>query len=101
MKADKLLEKRKNRSVAIILRYKDDVIDPLLGQLGEEGLSASTRLRGMILDVFNDFCDMAKDIAMSGEAETMWFNDDLWEQRMKDMERRIVTAIRDESDGGG
>lgn len=100
MRADKLLEKRMKRSVAIILRVKDEAIDPLLNLHGEQGRAASAKLRKAVLDVCNDFCDMAKDIAMSGESSTVWFNEETFERRMQEFETRVLSAIQGaEGDG--
>lgn len=99
MRADKLLEKRMKRSVAIILRVKDEAIDPLLELHGDQGRAASAKLRKAVLDVFNDFCDVAKDIAMSGESSTVWFNEETFDARMQQFEQRVLSAIQGDDDG--
>lgn len=84
MLADELLKKRKDRAVAIVMNIIERDIHPLLNQLPEgKREPAKRKLRKVILDQFNDFYDMARDVALSGEAATFWFNDEEWEHRFE------------------
>lgn len=80
MLAEELIEKRKNRAIAIVMKVKEREVDPLL--TGAAGEAAKRALRKAIIDMFNDLGDMAKDVAMSGEAAKTWFNDEVWEERL-------------------
>jgi hypothetical protein len=102
MRAEEILRKRRDRTIAIILGLKEREVDPLL--LSEPGGSrASTMLRKVILDQINDFYDMALDVASSGEASTFEFNPEVWapriEGRLADIQRTLVTL--GESNGNG
>lgn len=86
MLADELLKKRKDRAVAIVMSIIERDIHPLLNSLpADKREPAKRKLRKVILDQFNDFYDMARDVAMSGEAATFWFNDEEWERRLGQM----------------
>jgi hypothetical protein len=94
MRADEILKKRRDRTIAIILGLKEREVDPLL--LQEPGGSrASGMLRKVILDQINDFYDIALDVASSGEADTFEFNPDVWgsriEGRLNDLHRAVAS----------
>jgi hypothetical protein len=101
VRAEDILKKRRDRTIAIILGLKEREVDPLL--LEEPGGSrASAMLRKVILDQINDFYDMALDVASSGEAATFEFNPDLWglrlEGRLDELHRAVESLTA--SNGG-
>lgn len=102
MKAEDILKKRKDRTIAIILGLKEREVDPLLLEM-PGGSRASTMMRKVILDQINDFYDMALDVASSGEADTFEFNPDVWapriEGRLSDIQATLVTL--GQSNGNG
>lgn len=81
MKADEILRKRRDRTIAIILGLKEREVDPLLTQM-PGGSRASGLLRKVILDQINDFYDMALDVASSGTVEGFEFNPEVWLPRI-------------------
>lgn len=89
MRADDILRKRRDRAIAIVLNVKEREIDPLLNQEGG-GAHASRALRKVILDQFNDFCDLALDVTASGEASTFEFNSEVWIRKINDIHRAIT-----------
>lgn len=58
--AERLLARRRDRAIAIILSVKERECDAYLPE------DASKRLRKVILDQFNDFASLLGDIADSG-----------------------------------
>lgn len=94
MKADDILRKRRDRTIAIILGLKEREVDPLLLQ-EPGGQRASNMLRKVILDQINDFYDMSLDVASSGEADAFEFNPEVWgpriEGRLNDIHRVVVS----------
>lgn len=82
MNYQELIKKRKDRAIGIVLRVKEREIDPILDEL-PNGDRLSARLRKVILDQFNEFAELACDVASSGEAKNFWFNDELWEKRFE------------------
>lgn len=82
MLATELIRKRKDRAIAIVLGIKEREVDPLLGK-DEKSQRAKRMMRKVILDQFNDLADLACDVASSGEASHTYFNDELWEARLK------------------
>lgn len=93
MRADEILKKRRDRTIAIILTLKEREIDPLLTQIGG-GERASRLLRKVILDTINDFYDMALDVASSGEANTFEFNPEIWGHRIEGRLDDILAAVQ-------
>lgn len=81
MRAEEILRKRRDRTIAIILGLKEREVDPLLRQ-EPGGDRASGMLRKVILDQINDFYDMALDVASSGEATSFEFNPAVWLPRI-------------------
>jgi hypothetical protein len=57
---DKLLARRRDRAIAIILGVKERECDPYLPE------EASRKLRKVVLDQFNEFSALVEDIADSG-----------------------------------
>jgi hypothetical protein len=94
MRAEDILKKRRDRTIAIILSVKEREVDPLLSQM-PGGTRASHLLRKGILDTINDFYDMALDVASSGEARNFEFNPEVWgpriEGRLDDIHRAVVS----------
>lgn len=94
MRAEEILKKRRDRTIAIILGLKEREVDPLLLQ-GPGGGRASGMLRKVILDQINDFYDMALDVTSSSDASTFEFNPEVWgpriEGRLDDIHRAVVS----------
>lgn len=90
MRADEILKKRRDRAIAIVLNVKEREIDPLLAE-DVDGSKASKLLRKVILDQFNDFCDIALDVASSGDVTNFEFNPEVWQRKINDI-HRVVTA---------
>lgn len=90
MRADEILKKRRDRAIAIVLSIKEREVDPLLdGAPG--GRDASRALRKVVLDQINDFCDLALDVAGSGEAVNTEFNPDVWTKKINDIHHAVMT----------
>lgn len=89
MRADDILKKRRDRAIAIILNVKEREVDPYLDQEGG-GAHASRLLRKVILDQFNDFCELALDVTASGEASKFEFNAEVWERKINDIHRAVI-----------
>lgn len=95
MRADEILKRRRDRSIAIILSLKEREIDPLLEQL-PSGKRASQALRKVVLDQINDLYQLALDIASSSEVDTFEFNPEVWIPRIEghlEALRRDVAAL--------
>jgi hypothetical protein len=99
VRADDILKKRRDRSIAIILGVKEREIDPLLDQ-EPGGRRASTLLRKVVLDQINDFCDLALDVANSGEAPKFEFNPDIWMRRIDGRLDELQGAVNDLNGNG-
>jgi hypothetical protein len=56
----RLFEKRRNRAIAVILGFKEDYCDSFLPE------DVSQDLRKVILDEFNDVCNLAIDLMEEG-----------------------------------
>lgn len=89
MRADDILRKRRDRAIAIVLNVKEREVDPLLDQEGG-GAYASRALRKVILDQFNDFCDLALDVTNSGEASQFEFNPEVWIRKLNDIHTAVT-----------
>jgi hypothetical protein len=73
-----LLEKRRDRCIAKVLAAKDDIEYGMKsGNLGHQDIQY---LRKVILDEFNDFCNMAMDIIDSIDDESVVLNQDYLER---------------------
>lgn len=57
---ERLLARRRDRAIAIILSFKERECDPYLPD------EASRKLRKVILDQFNDFATLVNDVADTG-----------------------------------
>lgn len=90
MKAEDILRKRRDRAIATILNVKERDIDPLLGP---NGATASRVLRKAVLDQLNDFCDIAVDIATSGDAAGFEFNPEVWGPKIAGKLEEIHAAV--------
>lgn len=91
MRADEILKKRRDRAIAIILNVKEREVDPLLD--AENGRPQASRLlRKVILDQLNDFCDIAIDVASSGDASTFEFNPEVWQRKINDIHRAVTNG---------
>lgn len=94
MRADDILRKRRDRAIAIVLNVKEREVDPLLSQEGG-GATASRLLRKVILDQFNDFCDLALDVTSSGEATKFEFNPAVWQRKINDIHKAVTNGTKD------
>lgn len=95
MRAEEILKKRKDRTIAVILSIKEREVDPLLSQM-PGGTRASQLLRKVVLDQVNDLYALALDITTSGEVDTFEFNPEVWIPRIEghlDALRREVAAL--------
>lgn len=92
MRAEEILKKRRDRTIAIILGIKEREVDPLLANR-PGGDRASHALRKVILDQVNDFYDMALDVASSSGAEQFEFNPEVWSRRIEGQLRSVTLAV--------
>jgi hypothetical protein len=93
MRADDILKKRRDRAIAIVLSVKEREIDPLITDT-PEGRAAAKALRKVVLDQINDFCDIALDVANSGEAPKFEFNPEVWLRKINDIHRVVTNGGR-------
>jgi hypothetical protein len=91
MRADEILKKRRDRAIAIILGVKEREADPLLREV-TGGAAASKALRKVILDQFNDFCDLALDVTSSGEASNFEFNPEVWGRKISEIHSAVTNG---------
>ena len=91
MRADDILRKRRDRDIAIVLNVKEREVDPLLTHEGG-GTHASRLLRKVVLDQFNDFCDLALDVTASGEASQFEFNAAVWDRKINEIYRAVTNG---------
>lgn len=96
MRAEDILKKRRDRAIAIILNVKERDVDPYLQDQPE----ASRRLRKVVLDQLNDFCDMALDIVGSSDATTLEFNPEVWGPKIQGQLDEIHRAVLAGRNGG-
>lgn len=92
LRADDILKKRRDRTIAIILSIKEREVDPLLTQM-PGGRRASQLLRKAILDQVNDFYDMALDVSSSGGADGFAFNAEVWLPKIEGKLHELGQAI--------
>lgn len=92
MRADEILKKRRDRTIAIILGIKEREVDTLLSNV-PGGQKASHALRKVILDQVNDFYDMALDVASSSGADTFEFNPEVWSRRIEGQLKDVTRAV--------
>lgn len=90
MRADEILKKRRDRAIAIVLSIKEREVDPILNG-ADGGVAASRALRKVVLDQLNEFCDLALDVAGSGDLGTFEFNPNVWTQKINEI-HRVVTS---------
>lgn len=90
MRADEILKKRRDRAIAIVLSIKEREVDPQLPNT-DVGRAASRALRKVVLDQLNDFCDIALDVAGSGEAMNFEFNPDVWMRKISDIHSAVMS----------
>lgn len=70
-----LLEKRRNRSIAIILGVKEREADPLLKKVAG-GEAVSNRLRKVVLDQINELHELVLDLMDSLDSGDVHLNED-------------------------
>jgi hypothetical protein len=88
MRADEILKKRRDRAIAIVLSIKEREVDPLLAT--PAGREASKALRKVVLDQLNDFCEIALDVAASGDVATFEFNPEIWTRKINEIHRVVM-----------
>lgn len=97
MKAQDILSKRRDRTIAIVLGVKEREVDPLLSQM-PGGTRASGLLRKVILDQINDFYDMALDVSSSSGADDYEFNPEIWSRKieghLRDLSRQMQHIVQ-------
>lgn len=93
MRAQDILSKRRDRTIAIVLGIKEREVDPLLTQV-PGGSRASTLMRKAILDQINDFYDMALDVASSSGADKYEFNPEVWSRRIEGQLRDLTRTMQ-------
>jgi len=71
----KLLTKRKNRAIAIILSTKEELCDEFLPD------DASLALRKVVLDQLNEFYDMCLDVI--GQDDDGFSVNEIWIERLE------------------
>lgn len=64
-----VLAKRRDRAIAIILRVKEAECDSHLSR------EASARLRKVVLDQLNEFCDLALDLLRASSSPDVTVNE--------------------------
>lgn len=72
----KLLTKRKNRAIAIILSTKEELCDEFLPE------SSSLALRKVVLDQLNEFYDMCLDVVGQDTGDELSVNE-IWLERLE------------------
>jgi len=72
-----LMRKRMDRSIATVLGYKDEFIDPAL-----DDPLLSKQLRNVILDQFNNFHEFCMDLM--GTLDSQMIANDLYIERLED-----------------
>jgi hypothetical protein len=90
MRADEILKKRRDRAIAIVLSIKEREVDPILDDM-PGGRDASRALRKVVLDQLNDFCDLALDVAGSGDAMNFEFNPEVWARKINDIHHAVMS----------
>lgn len=93
MRAQDILAKRRDRSIAIVMNVKEREVDPLLLEM-PGGKRASTMLRKVILDQINDLYDMALDVASSSGADNYEFNPEVWARKIDGQLRDISRQMQ-------
>jgi len=78
-----LLGKRRDRSIAILLGYKEREVDRYLPS------EIRAELRKNVLDQINDFYDLALDVLNSLDGNAVVLNEE-YLQRLDDIHRAIV-----------
>lgn len=89
MRADEILKKRRDRAIAIVLSIKEREVDPHLTD--PAGREASKALRKVVLDQLNDFCEIALDVAASGDVATFEFNPEIWTRKINEIHRVVMS----------
>lgn len=74
-----ILNKRKNRGIAIILSYKEKECDQYLPE------EQSTALRKVVLDVLNDFSDFCADLI---PRDVVW--NELYLEKLDSLHERLT-----------
>jgi len=90
MRADEILKKRRDRAIAIVLSIKEREVDPQLADT-DAGRAASRAMRKVVLDQLNDFCEIALDVAASGDVPNFEFNPEVWMRKINDIHHVVMT----------
>lgn len=83
-----LLDKRRNRSIAIILGVKERDVDPLLKKIAG-GDTASNKLRKVVLDQINELHELVLDLMDSLDNGDVHLNED-YLAKIDDLHDHIV-----------
>lgn len=85
-----LLEKRRNRTIAVILGVKEREVDPLLpdGRCGDE---AADKLRKVVLDQVNELVNFVVDVLDSFDTGEVMLNQD-YLRKIDELHRELVTT---------
>ena len=100
MRAEDILKKRRDRTIAIILGVKEREVDPVLART-PGGEHASKALRKVVLDQVNDLYDIALDVASSSGADDFEFNPEVWSKRIEGQLRDMTRAVQVLADQNG
>ena len=85
-----MLSRRKDRSIATILSYKDEVMDEFLPS------DVSFEFRKLVLDQLNDLYDFSLDVLRSVEGNSMTINEE-YVDRLEAALTRAEDMVRAES----
>lgn len=83
MNAEELVERRKDRAIAIILRMKESECDEFLPA------GVRTKLRKVILDQLNDLAEVVTDILKASTSDTVVVNE-FWLEKLMEV-HAVVT----------
>lgn len=84
MNAEELVERRKDRAIAIILRLKEAECDEFLPP------AVKTKLRKVILDQLNDLADVMFDVIKSLDAGDVVLNE-MYLEKILEVHEAVVT----------
>lgn len=85
MDAEELIQRRKDKAIAIILRMKENDCDPHLPP------AVRIKLRKIVLDQLNDFTDLVLDVVSSLENSEVVVTNELWLQKLNEVHEVVVT----------
>lgn len=74
------LGRRRNKAISIILRFKEEEIDPFIDD------DTSNRFRTLVLDQLNDFCEVCVDLIGAADGVV----NELWVEKLMEIHDAIV-----------